>query len=230
MTIVGLTTYGCNQAGNYTLPADYVSALRRAGAVPVLLPPGEARVTSVLDRLDAVVFAGGGDIDPSVYGGNHDPTIYMVDRDRDEMEIALARLAVQRDIPTLAICRGAQIMNVALGGTLHTHIPHVVGEHVRHRLPPREPTPHPVTVEPDSRLARILGQTLTTPMSWHHQSIAKMATGLRAVAWAADGIIEAVEMPQHRWLLAVQWHPELTASTDSSQQRLFDALVAESSC
>ena len=113
-----------------------------------------------------------------------------------------------------------------MGGTLHTHLPDVFGEQVEHRLPPRKPTPHDVEVEPDSRLAAILGQTLLTPMSWHHQGIQRLAPGLRIVSRTPDGVVEAVEMPAHRWLVAVQWHPELTATTDPTQQCLFDALVA----
>jgi putative glutamine amidotransferase len=103
----------------------------------------------------------------------------------------------------------------------------VFGEQVRHRLPPRKPTPHPVEVEPASHLAEILGQTSANPMSWHHQGMDQLANGLRQVARAPDGVVEAVEMPAHRWLVAVQWHPELTAADDPSQQSLFDALVTE---
>jgi putative glutamine amidotransferase len=224
--LIGLTTYGRDEAGSYTLPSEYVSAVRRAGGLPVLIPPGETNVAQVIDRVDAVILAGGGDIDPVTYGGNHHPAIYMVDGDRDRTEIDLARRLVQRDMPTLAICRGAQILNVALGGTLHEHIPDRFGQQVRHRLPPREPTPHAVEVEPKSRLAGILGQTSAAPMSWHHQGMNELAGGLEIVSRAPDGVVEAVELPEHRWLVAVQWHPELTAAVDPGQQRLFDALVA----
>ena len=129
--LIGLTTYGLDESGRYTLPSEYVSAVRRAGGIPVLIPPGENNVAEVIDRMDAVILAGGGDIDPSAYGGQPHEMVYMVDRTRDQLEIHLARRLVQRDKPTLAICRGAQILNVALGGTLHTHLPDVFGDQVR---------------------------------------------------------------------------------------------------
>ena len=224
--LIGLSTYGCDDSGRYSLPAEYVSAVRRAGGMPVLIPPGENHVAELIGRMDAVILAGGGDIDPYAYGGQPHETVYNVDPARDQLEIDLARRLVQQDKPTLAICRGAQILNVALGGTLHTHLPDVFGEQVMHRLPPRIPTPHDVEVEPDSRLAAILGQTSLAPMSWHHQGICQLACGLRVVSRAPDGVVEAVEMPEHRWLVAVQWHPEMTAVTDPVQQQLFNALVA----
>jgi putative glutamine amidotransferase len=128
-------------------------------------------------------------------------------------------------VPTLGVCRGLQVINVALGGTLHEHLPDVVGESVLHRLPPRVPTPHELEVLPGTRLAGILGETRFTASSWHHQAIDEVAPGLEVAARAPDGTIEAVEMPRHRWLVAVQWHPELTAAVEPLQQRVFDALA-----
>ena len=128
-------------------------------------------------------------------------------------------------VPTLAICRGTQILNVAEGGTLIEHLPDVVGETVIHRAPPREPVAHPVRVLPESRLAGVLGATDFSCMSWHHQAIRQVAPGFEVVAYAPDGTIEGLEMQSHPWLVAVQWHPELTAAEDPIQQRLFDALV-----
>jgi len=153
----------------------------------------------------------------------------MVDRDRDEHELALARHAVKVNLPTLAICRGAQILNVALGGTLIAHLPEAVGESTPHRAPPRQPTRHAVSIQSGSRLARLLGQTEIEIASWHHQALRDVSPGLTVVAHAPDGTIEAVEMPDHPWLFGVQWHPELTADQDASQQRLFDALVQAAS-
>src|SRR5439155_21429241 len=129
-------------------------------------------------------------------------------------------------VPPLAICRGVQVVNVALGGTLHAHVPDVVGEVIAHRLPPREPVPHAISVDPSSELARIMDSTDVVPMSWHHQAVDRPGEGLRAVAWAPDGTIEALECDGLPSLVAVQWHPELTADTDPSQAALFDALVA----
>ena len=222
---IGITTYGRGPNNRYILPAEYVDAVRRAGGIPLLLPPGEERMDAVLPLLKAVVFSGGGDLDPELYGGAHHETIYMVEPERDRSEIDLARRVFDLEVPTLAICRGSQIVNVARGGTLIEHLPDAVGETVNHRVPPREPTPHPIRVEPASRLAGVLGATDFSCMSWHHQAIRQVAPGFEVVAHAPDGTIEGLEMPSHPWLVAVQWHPELTAAEDPIQQRLFDALV-----
>ena len=128
-------------------------------------------------------------------------------------------------LPTLGICRGTQLLNVALGGTLFDHLPDHVGEELAHRLPPREPTPHAIRIEENSGLAAILGETECDAESWHHQAIREIAPGLTAVAQAPDGTIEAVEKKAHPWLYAVQWHPELPAAREPLQQRLFNALT-----
>ena len=117
------------------------------------------------------------------------------------------------------------MVNIALGGTLHEHLPDVVGESIKHRLPPREPTPHPVTLVEETGLARLLGQSTFDAASWHHQAVDRAGRGLVVSAHAADGTIEALELPDHPWLYAVQWHPELTAETDPIQQTLFNELV-----
>ncbi len=222
---VGITTYGRGPHNRFILPAEYVDAVRRGGGIPLLLPPGEERMDAVLPLLKAVVFSGGGDLDPDLYAGRHHETIYMVEPERDRSEIELARRVFDLGVPTLAICRGAQLLNVAEGGTLIEHLPDVVGETVIHRAPPREPVAHPVRVSPESRLAGVLGATDFSCMSWHHQAIRQAAPGFEVVAYAPDGTIEGLEMRSHPWLLAVQWHPELTAAEDPVQQRLFDALV-----
>jgi putative glutamine amidotransferase len=224
--IIGITTYGRDDRGRYSLPVEYVTAVERAGAVPVLIPPLPDHAQRYLELVDGVVLAGGGDLDPAHYGGVHHETIYSIDAQRDALELALAKRIVERRQPTLAICRGMQVLNVALGGTLIEHLPAVVGEGVLHRAPPREPTRHAVNVKPGSRLADIAGLVDFAPMSWHHQAIRQTAPGLEVVATAPDGTIEAVELKDHPWLIAVQWHPELTAAKDPAQQRLFDALVA----
>jgi putative glutamine amidotransferase len=141
---------------------------------------------------------------------------------------------LETGLPTLAICRGSQVLNVALGGTLHAHLPDVVDGSVIHRDEPKAlrgepaPVPHEVVVESDSLVARIMGAERVNPMSWHHQAIDRLGAGLRVVARADDGTIEAVEHASHPWLAAVQWHPELTGDRDPTQQALFDALVAVS--
>jgi len=223
--LIGITTYPANDNSDVTLPDNYIAAVRRAGGIPVLIAPGEPQTNELLDRLDGIVLAGGGDICPSWYAGEQHEAVYMVNAERDRMEIQLSLHVVDRAIPSLAICRGIQIVNVALGGTLHNHLPDVVGESVLHRAPPREPIPHPIEVERSSRVASTMQSCRIEPMSWHHQAIKDVAKPLKVVARAPDGVIEAVEMNDHPWLLCVQWHPEITADHDSSQQRLFDGLV-----
>lgn len=223
--VVAVTTYPADEGGRVDLPGEYVDALRRAGALPVLVPPGDTDPSEVLGHVDALLLSGGGDLDPGTYGGAHHPSVYLTDGERDRSELALVRGAVERRLPIFAICRGLQVLNVALGGTLHVHLPDVVGDEVAHRAPPREPIAHPVAAEAGSLVARLAGATELDPMSWHHQAVDRLAPGLRVVARAPDHVVEAVEHDEHPFLLAVQWHPELTAATDAAQQRLFDGFV-----
>ena len=223
--LIGLTTYGRGADNRYTLPADYIDAVRRAGGVPLLIAPGEPRVEAILDVIDALVLSGGGDIDPSRYDGKRHDTNYSIDQERDTLELELARRVIDSSIPTLGICRGAQILNVVQGGKLIEHIPDEVGVKVLHRAPPREPVTHGVKLKTGSRLAKILGRDQFDATSWHHQALRGAAAGFDAVAHAPDGTIEAIEMPSHPWMIAVQWHPELSAASDPLQQKLFDALV-----
>ena len=229
--LIGITTYGRNDQNAFHLPAEYVESLRRAGGIPVLIPCGYRNARDVLDHCDGLILSGGGDLDPQHYGGTIHQAIYMVDSERDRSELALVRQVVQDGTPTLAICRGTQVLNVALGGTLFEHLPDVVGDAVSHRLAPQLPTPHRVTLKSGSKLARMLSCTECTAVSWHHQAIHKHASRLEVVAHAPDGTIEAVELQDHPWLFAVQWHPELSAAEDPVQQCLFDNLVrAASAC
>ena len=223
--LIGIPTYGRNDDGHFFLPAEYVESVRRSGACPILLPPGEEHLDHWFELIDGILFPGGGDIEPARYGGSEHEMIYMVNPERDTMEFALLDRVLESGLPTLGICRGTQLLNVALGGTLFDHLPDHVGGEITHRLPPREPTPHPVQVEEGSGLAAILGATGFTAESWHHQAIRDVAPGLTVVARAPDGTIEAVEKTDHPWLYAVQWHPELTAAEDPIQQRLFNTLA-----
>lgn len=225
LPLIGITTYGQNEEDRYSLPAPYISAVRRAGGVPVLLPPGETAIETLITRIDGLVLAGGGDIDPELYGGEMHPETYMVDPDRDLLELGLTRHILSEGLPTLAICRGCQMVNVALGGSLHEHLPDVVGDEILHRLPPAEPTSHAVSLVDGTGLAELLDQPTFDAASWHHQAIKRIGRGLRVAAHAPDGTIEAAELPEHRWLYAVQWHPELTAEVDPLHQALFDELV-----
>jgi putative glutamine amidotransferase len=225
--LIGITTYGRLVDGRYRLPAEYVAAVRRAGGIPMLVPPGEQHLEQLLAELDGLILSGGGDVDPRLYGGIPHATIERVDPERDAMEMEIARRVAERDLPTLCICRGAQVMNVALGGTLIEHLPDEVGEGVSHRPVDREQAypRHPVAASAGSKLAGIMGETAVEPASWHHQAAREVARGLEVVAWADDGTVEAFEKPDHPWLVGVQWHPEMTAAEDETQQRLFDSLV-----
>ncbi|MDZ7674741.1 MAG: gamma-glutamyl-gamma-aminobutyrate hydrolase family protein [Acidimicrobiales bacterium] len=229
--LIGITTYPPNDRDRFDLPAEYVASVRRAGADVILVPPGGGDPAALLDRLDGLVLSGGGDVDPALFGGGPHETVYSLHPDRDRDELVMARRVLETELATLAICRGSQVLNVALGGTLHVHLPDVVGETVVHRDEPAirqgmpGPLPHDVTVEPDSLVAKIMEAEHVAPMSWHHQAVDRLGEGLRAVAWAPDGTIEATQHEAHPWLASVQWHPELTADRDLTQQRLFDALV-----
>ena len=223
--IVGLTTYPASATHGWHTPVLYVEAVLRAGGVPMMLS-GQCPDCAErwLDVVDAVVLIGGGDINPAEFGSTGHETIYNLSAERDAMELALMRALLVRPKPVLAICRGMQILNTVLGGTLHVHLPDVVGESVLHRAPPRDPISHGIQVAADSELAKVIGEQVHTA-SWHHQAIQQLGKGLKAVAWAPDGVIEAVELEGRQDLLAVQWHPEITAAEDDGQQRMFDWLI-----
>lgn len=224
--IIGLTSYGTIENPDYRVPVEYVHGVVRAGGVPLVLPSvSDQFVDRWLEHLDGLVLIGGGDLDPVHYHGPGHETIYNVDAARDSAELALTRRVLTCRLPTLAICRGLQLINTVLGGTLHVHIPDVYGDRVKHRAPPRVPIAHDLSVDPRSRLAAQLGCTQLSASSWHHQAIDRLGEGLSAVAWAEDGVIEAVELADNPQLIAVQWHPELTAANDPSQQALFDSLI-----
>ena len=198
---IGVTTYRRECAGRerFTLPAAYVDAVRAAGGVPVLLAPGEESPADLLGQLDGLVLSGGGDVDPQLSGSPPHGSVYGTSRERDAFEIALARRAIELGTPTLAICRGLQILNVARGGTLHGHLPDVVGDKVSHRTSQVEPTAHPVRIARNCLLAAALGTSLLASVpSWHHQAIDRLGDGLVPVAWAEDGVVEAVRLSADR--------------------------------
>ena len=223
--VIGITTYGRGEDASFSLPGDYVDAVRRAGGVPLLAPHGEGNWTPLIAQVSGWILAGGGDVDPVTYGGEEHDAVYMVDAERDASEFELVRRLVDAGRPILGICRGAQVLNVALGGDLHTHLPDVVGDEVAHRVPPREPVPHRLALKPGSKLAKIMKELEFVAASWHHQGIRRLAPALSATAFAPDGVVEGLEMEDHPWLVGVQWHPELTAASDPIQQRLFERFV-----
>lgn len=224
--LIGITTHGRDGGGRFRLKASYVDSVRRAGGTPLALPPGESDVEPLLTAIDALLLTGGGDVDPVHYDGAGHATLEDVDPERDRSELALARRAHEIGLPIFGICRGAQVLNVALGGTLVPHLPDRVGAAIAHRPEAGDEFEfHEVSVDSGSRLARILGTTRCSPPSWHHQAVDRIAPGLTVVARSADETIEAFEDQAHPHLVAVQWHPEVTADRDPTQQRLFDALV-----
>jgi putative glutamine amidotransferase len=224
--VVGITTYAQEASWSYwkqpaaLIPLDYVDAIERAGGRPMLIPPSDDGVEETLDVLDAIVFSGGADVDPVSYGAERHPETDVPQARRDAGELALLRAALERDLPTLAICRGFQLLNVARGGDLVQHLPETVG-HEDHRQVPGTFSEHPVEVREGSRLASIMGGSPAVP-SHHHQSIGRVGEGLVETAWAADGTLEAVEDPTRRFAVGVQWHPE--AGEDDA---LFANLVEE---
>lgn len=224
--LIGLTTYPPNDADRFELGAAYVAAVRRAGGRPLLIPPGDPDPAAVLDLIDGLVLTGGGDVDPARYGAGPHPSVDRVDAARDRLELALAEGTMARPIPTLAICRGMQIVNVAAGGSLIVDLDSCPDRTVEHRRVPREAVPHAVAVEPGALVARVMGTPTAAPMSLHHQAVDRPGVGFRVVGRAPDGVVEAIEHADHPWLAAVQWHPEMSAETDPTQQALFDGLIA----
>ncbi|MCC3590239.1 MAG: gamma-glutamyl-gamma-aminobutyrate hydrolase family protein [Microcoleus sp. PH2017_29_MFU_D_A] len=209
--IVGITTYCRSQAGEYCLNGAYIDAVQAAGGIPILLPPNQLDPASIFDAVDGLIFSGGGDINPELYGGFVDRTVYSVNAERDNFELSLAKLALRADIPVLGICRGMQVLNVASGGNLVVHVPDAYGEEVNHRQEnPIRAIEHIIKIDPDSRLAKIMGTTSTNVVSWHHQAVQTMIPGWQIVARAPDGLIEAIEYKYHPWMVAVQWHPEMS--------------------
>jgi putative glutamine amidotransferase len=229
--VIGISAYsekarwGVWDTGAVLLPQRYCAQVAAAGGVPVLLPPLPG-IERAVGRLDGLVLSGGADVDPGRYGADAHELTYGVRPDRDAAEAALLAAALERGLPLLGICRGLQVINVARGGTLHQHLPDLVG-HTDHGPTPGGYGSHPVRVAPGSRLAGVLGRTETEGVpTHHHQAIDRLGDGLTAVAWTADGVIEAVELdaPGCPFALAVQWHPE--AASDLS---LFRALIAAAS-
>jgi gamma-glutamyl-gamma-aminobutyrate hydrolase PuuD len=226
--VIGITTYVTPARWGYweleaaLIPADYVRAVERAGGRPLLVPPTDDGIDETLDALDGIVFSGGSDIDPETYGEAAHPETFGIHRERDDAELALLTRALERDMPVLGICRGSQVLNVALGGDLHQHLPEVVGHEEHKHNPPGVFAEHDVTIEPESKLAEIFDAGTTDVKSHHHQGFKTLGDGLVEAARAEDGSIEAVEDPSHRFALGVLWHPEA-----GENMRLFEALVRE---
>jgi putative glutamine amidotransferase len=204
----------------------YPAAVQRAGGLAFILPPdpaAESEPDPVLDRVDGLVLAGGADVDPASYGAVPHPQTGVVWPERDRFEIALARRAIERGIPVLGACRGMQILNVALGGTLHQHLPDIIGTDV-HRHTPGMFGDHEVRLTPGSLAARAAGSERALVKSHHHQGVAELGEGLTATGWSlSDDLIEAIEaieLPGDDYVLGVLWHPE-----EDGKSRVIDSLV-----
>jgi len=215
----------------YSLARKYAEGVLQAGGVPVIVPHNldEDALRAMLNRVDGVVLSGGGDIDPVLFSEDAHPATSTIESDRDRVELTLAQWIVERDIPCLAICRGIQVLNVALGGTLiqdiPSQVPHALPHSFDRQTTPRNYLAHPVQIDPASQLARIMQLEVAQANSWHHQSIKQVADRLRVTAAAPDGVIEAVEVPGRRYAIGVQWHPEWLFEEHPEHQRLFAGLV-----
>jgi len=225
--LIGITSYaqparwGAWELPSALVPLYYVESVEQAGGRALVVPPSSDGVDETLDVLDGVVFSGGIDIDPAAYGAERDPRTDPAQTQRDAGELALLERALERDVPTLAICRGFQLLNVLRGGDLVQHLPETVG-HDGHREVLGRFSEHPVDVKDGTRLSRILGTRHEAVQSSHHQGVGRIGDGLVEAAWAEDGSLEGLEDPDKRFAVAVLWHPEM-----EEDKRLFSALVEE---
>jgi putative glutamine amidotransferase len=207
----------------------YVTAVQRAGGIPLVIPVGieGSALATQLSRLDGVLLSGGGDIDPLLFNGAPHPKVYGISPERDAMEIALVKMALEMEKPLLAICRGIQVLNVALGGGLYTHIQDQVEHSLKHDwFPkfPRDKLAHTVSLTCESQLDQIYDADEIRVNSLHHQGISRVGEGLTATAFAPDGLVEGLEVKGSSFALGVQWHPECLPDDPGSQQ-LFRAFI-----
>ena len=206
-------------------PSTYSLAVQRAGGIAVLLPPDDGVAEApdqLLDLVDGLVLAGGSDLDPGTYGARPHVETNHTRPERDRFELALGHRALEREVPVLGICRGMQMLNVVRGGTIHQHVPDVVG-HEGHRHTPGTWSDHHVRLDPGSRAAGVVGAECTAVKSHHHQGVAELGEGVVASGWAeGDELVEAIEVPDLRFAVGVLWHPE-----EDEQSRVIAALVDE---
>jgi putative glutamine amidotransferase len=228
---IGITTRNGKDSNNHPFTAvqhSYIRAVAQAGGLPLLIPSilDEEDFLEIYSRMDGILFTGGGDISLDRFHGTDHPRIAEVDELRDLTELTLLRTAADDGKPMLGICRGAQVMNVALGGTLYTHIPDQVKNALDHAYPGdlRTVLVHPVNVDESAKVAEIFGETLLHVNSLHHQGLKDIAPGLKAAGYAPDGLVEVVEMPDHPYAVAVQWHPEWLQD-QPAMRRLFKSFV-----
>ena len=216
--------------------SSYLFAVQQAGGVPLPLPPqlGDRALEELASRLDGLLLTGGGDVDPGVFGESPHPTVYDVAPARDRLETTLVRRCMSEGKPVFAICRGIQLLNVTLGGSLYQDVASDPGTQIQHQQDkdgrPRDEPTHPVKMMPGSLLARVLGSEELQVNSLHHQAVKALGKGLVATAHAPDQIIEGIELedPASCFVLGVQWHPEELVSADPAARNLFSAFVSAS--
>lgn len=233
--LIGLTTYrNMSEQGypRFSVSEAYTSSIISAGACPVLIPLGlpEELVNELLNRLDGVLFTGGGDISPEMYGQPDHSSIEGIDPDRDQVELMMITQAIQKGLPLMGICRGLQIINVALGGDLYADILEQHAQPLKHQYYPDYPgeyLAHEVSIEQASMLVKVFPDARVPVNSLHHQGVRNLAPGLKPAAFAPDGIIEAFEITGHPFGLAVQWHPE-NLQEHENMRRLFRIFVEAS--
>jgi gamma-glutamyl-gamma-aminobutyrate hydrolase PuuD len=224
--LIGITGYAEEaRFGIWSLPTAltplaYIDVVDRLGGRPLVVPPSEQGVEETLDALDGIVFSGGSDLDPQVYGAEPHPETGDIRPERDRAELLLLRGALDRDMPVLATCRGSQVLNVARSGTLHQHLPELLG-HERHRHEPGTFSEHVIDLDLETRLGRLLAHHGPVK-SHHHQGFDRLGEGLEPFAWADDGTVEGIEAADRRFAVGVLWHPEF-----GEDETLFRALVDE---
>lgn len=233
--LIGITGRKDNSARLHNSPLiavgeTYIRAVHKVGGTPVILPPVVQADdwATLLNQLDGLLFSGGEDIAPVHYGEAPESWLGGVDDERDDAELGLARLALNQQMPILGICRGHQVLNVALGGTLYQDLAVQVPGSLDHAYTPARPLGtlvHPVTIDSDSELAALLGGTTFQVNSAHHQAVREPGEGLRIVARAPDGVVEALEFPGYPFFVSVQWHPEVMVKFSDEMVPLFEALV-----
>lgn len=226
--MIGLVALYDEKKESYWMLPGYMAGLLEAGAIPVMMPLTAERddICRLLDRLDGVLLTGGHDVNPRLYGETPAKECGALCDERDKMETVLLEEALKADKPVFGICRGLQFLNVHLGGSLYQDLPGQRPGQVEHHMePPYEIPVHEVSIEEGSPLEAIIGQKMLPVNSYHHQGIKELAPGLQAMAYAPDGLVEAVSLPGRSFVMAVQWHPEFSYRTDAASRKLFAAFV-----
>ncbi len=225
--VIGVTPYVHDNGERY-VPEGYLTGIIDTGCEPYVIDFMTVKVEelpAIVEKLDGMVFSGGADVNPVIYGEEDWPEAGRHIKERDDVEYALANMLKDSDMPVLGICRGLQIVNASLGGSLVQHVPKVYGDEFKHQQKPEDPPfIHPVSLEPGSRTAEIFGATEFMIDSYHHQSAKDIAPGFKVVGRAPDGVVEAIELPGERFFVLLQWHPEKTLYKDEYSIRAFEAL------